>query len=300
MLDAMELRAFAQRTREAYLHWAIELARQTQTAPELLEAADLERFLLHLLRGQHLAPSTCNQALQALRFLWCSVLKRPVIVVDLPSAHVPQRLPEILSRTEVARILAAASNLRNRAALMTTYAAGLRVSEVSHLRVADIDSERMALRVEQGKGGRDRYSLLPPQLLETLRLYWRAYRPHVWLFPQLHADLPIDPGQAQKWFYAAKKKAGIGKRTGIHGLRHPCRARRPLHRAAVSQVAGMPAETPARPFATHLLEAGVDLPTIQGLMGHSSLSTTQRYLHLVQPNDRAAAARLNLLDSLSV
>lgn len=270
MLDAMELRAFAQRTREAYLHWAFDLARHTHTPPEQLDAADLERYLLHLLRDQHLAPATCNQALQALRFLWCSVLKRPDITVDLPSAHVPQRLPEILSRAEVARILDAAGNLRNRAALMTTYAAGLRVSEVSHLRVADIDGERMALRVEQGKGGRDRYSLLPRQLLDTLRLYWRAYHPRVWLFPQRHADVPIDPGQAQKWFYAARDHAGITKKVGIHALRHA--------------------------FATHLLEDGVDLRTIQGLMGHSSISTTQRYLHLAQPKP---AANLNLLDRLA-
>jgi len=270
MLDAMELRAFAPRTREAYLHWVIELANHTHTAPELLGPADLERFLLHLIREQHLAPATCNQALQALRFLWCTVLKRPDITVDLPNARIPQRLPEILSRSEVARILDAAGNLRNRAALMTAYAAGLRVSELSHLRVADIDSERMALRVEQGKGGRDRYSLLPQQLLETLRQYWRAYRPRVWLFPQRHADVPIAPGQAEKWFYAAKKRAGITKRTGIHGLRHA--------------------------FATHLLEDGVDLRTIQGLMGHSSISTTQRYLHLAQPKP---TANLNLLDGLA-
>ncbi len=273
MLDAMELRAFAHRTREAYLHWAIELARYTHTSPEDLDAADLERFLLHLLREQHLSPSTCNQALHALRFLWSEVLKRPEIMVALPSPKVPRRLPVILSRVEVARILEAAGNLRNRAALMATYAAGLRVAEVAHLRVADIDSERMALRVEQGKGGRDRYSLLPPQLLETLRLYWRAYHPQVWLFPQRHADVPIDPGQAQKWFYTARDHAGITKKVGIHSLRHA--------------------------FATHLLEAGVDLRTIQVLMGHSALSTTQRYLHLVQPNDLSATSRLNLLNGLA-
>jgi len=273
LLDALELRGFAKRTREAYLHWAIELARHTHTAPEQLDTADLEQFLLHLLRERHLSPSTCNQALHALRFLWCEVLKRPDIVVDLPSPKVPLRLPVILSRLEVARILDAASNLRDRAALMTTYAAGLRVAEVSHLRVADIDSERKALRVEQGKGGRDRYSLLPPQLLETLRRYWRAYRPHIWLFPQRHADVPIDPGQAQKWFYNARDRAGISKKVGIHALRHA--------------------------FATHLLEAGVDLRTIQELMGHSALSTTQRYLHLVQPNDLSATSRLNLLNDLA-
>ncbi len=212
MLDAMELRPFAQRTREAYLHWAIELARHTHTAPDQLVTADLETFILHLLRERHLAPATCAQALQALRFLWCVVLKRPDIVVDLPSPIIPQRLPLILSRAEVARILDAACNLRNRVVLMTTYAAGLRVSEVCHLRVADIDSERMALRVEQGKGARDRYSLLPPQLLEALRLYWRAYRPQVWLFPSRRADIPVDISLVQKWFYAARDKAGVSKR----------------------------------------------------------------------------------------
>lgn len=273
MLDAMELRAFAQRTREAYLNWVIELARHTHTGPEQLDATDLERFLLHLLRERRLAPATCNQALQALRFLWCVVLKRPDIVVDLPNPRIPQRLPLILSRAEVARIIGAACNLRNRAVLMTTYAAGLRVSEVCHLRVADIDSERMALRVEQGKGARDRYSLLPPQLLETLRLYWRTYRPRVWLFPQRHADIPVEPGQAQKWFYAARDKAGIAKRVGIHSLRHA--------------------------FATHLLEAGVDLRTIQALMGHSGISSTMRYLHLAQPETLSVAPRMNLLDALS-
>ena len=131
----------------------------------------------------------------------------------------------------------------------------------------------MALRVEQGKGGRDRYSLLPPQLLEALRAYWRMVHPRVWLFPQRHADVPIDPGQAQKWFYAARDRAGITKRVGIHSLRHA--------------------------FATHLLEAGVDLHTIQGLMGHSSLSTTERYLHLAQPEALSAISRLNLLDGLA-
>ena len=272
MLDAMELRAFAQRTREAYLHWAIELARHTHTAPDQLDAADLERFLLYLLRERHLSPATCNQALYALRFLWCIVLKRPDIVVDLPNARVPQRLPQILSRSEVARILDSASNQRNRAVLTATYAAGLRVSEVCHLRVADIDSERMTLRIEQGKGGRDRYSLLPPQLLETLREYWRCYRPRVWLFPQRHADVPVDPRQAEKWFYDARDRAGITKRVGIHSLRHA--------------------------FATHLLETGADLRTIQGLMGHGSLSSTQRYLHLARPEALANVARLNLLAGL--
>lgn len=273
MIDAMELRGFAARTREAYLYWVEGLARHTHTRPDLLDTAALERYLLHLLRERHLAYSTCNQALHAIRFFWRDVLKRPDIVVELPNPHVPQRLPEILSREEVARLIDAAANLRDRTALMTTYAAGLRVSELSRLRVADIDSARMALRVDQGKGARDRYSLLPQSLLDALRLYWRAYRPRVWLFPQRHADVPIDPGQAQKWFYAAKRRAGIAKHTGIHGLRHA--------------------------FATHLLEAGVDVHTIQTLMGHRSISTTMRYFHLAQQKVLSTASPMNLLAGLA-
>jgi site-specific recombinase XerD len=273
MLDAMELRGFATRTREAYLYWVRELAHHTRTRPDQLDTAALEAYLLHLLRERHLAYSTCNQALHALRFFWRDVLKRPDIVVQLPNPHVPQRLPEILSREEVARLIDAAANLRDRTALMTAYAAGLRVSELSHLRVADIDSARMALRIDQGKGARDRYSLLPQSLLEALRLYWRAYRPGVWLFPQRHADVPIDPGQAQKWFYAAKRRAGITKHTGIHGLRHA--------------------------FATHLLEAGVDVHTIQTLMGHRSISTTMRYFHLAQQKVLSTATPMNLLAGLA-
>ena len=272
LIDALVLRNFALRTREVYLYWAIELARFTHASPDQLDTDDLERFLLHLLRDRHLSPSTCNQARHALHFLWCEVLKRPDFAVELPSARAPQRLPEILSREEVARLLAAARNLRDRVALMIPYAAGLRVAELAHLRVTDIDSQRMALRVEQGKGGRDRYTLLPPDLLEALRLYWRAYRPRIWLFPQRHGDVPIDPGQAQKWFYAARNRAGISKKVGIHALRHA--------------------------FATHLLEAGVDIHTIQELMGHASLSSTQRYLHLARPDALSSAPRLNLLAAL--
>ena len=155
----------------------------------------------------------------------------------------------------MAQILAASTNLTHHTLLMTTYAAGLRVAEVCALRVADIDSERMMLRVVCGKGAKDRYTLLSPRLLDMLRLYWQASRPRTWLFPRRSDDsLPIDIGNAQKMYYAAKKRAGITKEGGIHSLRHA--------------------------FATHLLEAGVDVHTIQRLMGHGHLSTTARYFHL--------------------
>jgi site-specific recombinase XerD len=272
MLDAMELRGYAERTRETYLHWIIELARHTHASPDQLGAADLEAFLLYLRRARGLSYSTCHQALHALRFFWREVLQRPDEVVHLPYPRVPQRQPELLSRDEVRRLIEAAGNPRDRVALMTTYAAGLRVSELCHLRVADIDSIRMALRIEQGKGQRDRYSLLPPSLLAALRQYWRDYRPKTWLFPQRHVDRPVDTGQAQKWFYAAKRRAGITKRTGIHGLRHA--------------------------FASHLLEAGVDVRTLQALMGHRALGTTMRYLHPAKIGHLSTQSPLNLLDGL--
>jgi len=272
MLDAMELRGFAQRTRAVYLYWIVELARHTRTAPDRLDTADLEAFLLHLSRDRHLAYASCRQALHALRFFWREVLKRPDPVLALPVPKVPQRLPEILSREEIARLFEAAACLRDRVALMTAYAAGLRVAELCRLRVTDIDSARQTLRVEQGKGGRDRYTLLPPPLLDALRQYWRACRPRTWLFPQRRGDRPVQPNQAQKWFYAAKRRAGIVKRTGIHGLRHA--------------------------FATHLVEAGVPVPTVQALLGHHSLGTTQRYLHLARPAAITPASPLNLLGGL--
>ncbi len=272
MLDAMELRGYAERTRESYLYWIVELARHTHTSPDQLGAADLENFLLHLRRDRGLSYSTCHQALHALRFFWREVLQRPEGVVSLPYPRVPQRQPELLSRDEVRCLIGAAGNPRDRVALMTTYAAGLRVSELCHLRVGDVDSTRMALRIEQGKGARDRYSLLPPALLAALRQYWRDYRPKTWLFPQRHADRPVDTGQAQKWFYAAKRRAGISKRTGIHGLRHA--------------------------FASHLLEAGVDVRTLQALMGHRTLGTTMRYLHPAKIGQLSTQAPLNLLAGL--
>lgn len=272
MLDAMELRGYAQRTREVYLHWITELARYAHCSPDQLGTVDLEGFLLHLSRDRHLAYASCRQALHALRFFWCAVLKRPDPVLALPTPKVPQRQPELLSREDVRRLLAAAASPRDRVALMTAYAAGLRVAELCHLRVSDIDSTRMTLRIEQGKGARDRYSLLPPPLLDALRHYWRLYRPRTWLFPQRHADRPVDPSQAQKWFYAAKRRAGITKRTGIHGLRHA--------------------------FATHLIEAGVDVPTLQTLLGHRAIGTTLRYVHLARPALQTPNSPLNLLAGL--
>lgn len=250
----MQLRGLAQRTQKVYLAIVEQLANYYHQSPAQLSQQQIDAYLLYLIEQRKLAWSSTNQAACALRFLYHVTLHQPDTHCCIVSRRAPAKLPEILSQEEVNRILDGCLCIRHRALLMTTYAAGLRVSETCALKVGDIDSSRMMLRVEDGKGGRDRYSLLSPQLLETLRQYWRAERPRHWLFAKLDGSGPIDVSQAQKAFYRAKRRARITKEGGIHSLRHA--------------------------FATHLLEAGVDIHTISRLMGHDKITTTARYLHL--------------------
>jgi len=250
----MIVRGLSANTQEAYISAVIGLSRYYHLSPVLLSQEQVQHYLYHLIIERKLSWSTTNQAASAFRFLFHHTLKQSSAEFTIPHRKVPQKLPEILSREEVARIFAACLNLKHRAMLMVTYAAGLRASETCALKLTSIDRERMMFRIEDSKGGKDRYSLLPQHLLDTLSLYWRAFRPVIWLFPKTDGSRPIDVSQIQKIFYAAKRRAGITKSGGIHALRHS--------------------------FATHLLEAGVDLPTIQKLMGHNHLSTTARYLHV--------------------
>ncbi len=256
MHDAMLVRGLAVRTRQSYLSAIARLAAFYHTNPQQLTAAQVEAWLLHLVSERKLSYSTVNQAASACRFLYGTVLKRDQATFAVPMAKTPQRQPEILGRAELAALFAAAPTLQARALLMTLYAAGLRVSEACALRVSDIDSQpdRMCLRVEQGKGARDRYSLLPPTLLAVLRLYWQMYRPRDWLFPNRNRTGRLDVKSAQRRYYQSRHAAGLSKSGGIHTLRH-C-------------------------FATHLLESGVDLFTLQTLLGHEQITTTSRYLHL--------------------
>jgi len=272
MIDAMVLRGFAVRTRETYLACVTALARHYRRPPDQLGTDQLQAYLLYLITEKKLAYASVNQAACAFRFLFERVLNRPNARFDIPMAKVPKRLPQILSRTEVARLIDAARTLRGRTLLMTTYAAGLRVSEVCALQVADIESapDRMCLKVRQGKGNQDRYTLLSPRLLECLRSWWRITRPQRWLFPNPAGSASIDPTTAQRIYCAARDAAGIRPEGGIHTLRH-C-------------------------FATHLLEAGVDLPTLQRLLGHGHISTTMRYLHLSHHHLTGTASPLELLN----
>ena len=275
MIDAMVLRGLARRTQQAYLSVVAQLAAHYHCSPDRLDGAQVKAWLLHRITERHLAYMTVNQAVCALKFFFDTVLGRRAEAITIPYAHTPQRRPEILSREELARLFEAATNLRTRTLLMTAYAAGLRVSEVCALRVADIDSapDRMCIRVVAGKGGKDRYTLLSPSLLEALRVYWRICKPRVWLFPRAtDAAQPFDISSAQRGYYRARDRAGITKTGGIHTLRHA--------------------------FATHLLEAGVDLATLAKLLGHGHLSTTQRYLHLARPGSIPHDSPLDLLHRL--
>jgi len=266
----MVLRGMAARTRESYLAALTGLAKHYHKGPDQLNEQEVQDYLFYLINERKLAWSTCNIATNAFKFFYHVTLKQRAVDFCIPRRRPPSRLPEILSREEVTRLIELTVHRKHRALLMTTYAAGLRVSEVVHLKLSDIDSDRMALRVEQGKGAKDRYTLLSPKLLAELRDYWRFYRPKTWLFPRMRTpDEPMDPKQAQKIYYAAKKRAGITKRCGIHGLRHA--------------------------FATHLLESGVDLHTIQRLLGHGHLSTTLVYFHLAQKDLTATRSPLDLL-----
>jgi site-specific recombinase XerD len=272
MIDAMLLRGFAPRTQEAYCAAVGALARHYHRSPERLGTGQLQSYLLHLITEKKLAYASVNQASCAFRFLFGTVLRQPEAHLEIPMAKVPKRLPQILSREEVARLIEATATLRGRTLLTTTYAAGLRVSEVCALQLADIESapDRMCLKVRQGKGGEDRYTLLSPRLLEALRRYWREQRPRHWLFPNASGSAPIDVSTAQRMYCAARDGAGIPREGGIHSLRHA--------------------------FATHLLEAGVDLPTIQRLLGHGYISTTMRYLHLARTHLTGTTSPLELLE----
>jgi len=257
MIREMQLRQFSKRTIESYVDAVLGLAKHFHRSPDRLALEEVRSYLHHLLVERKLAQGTCNLRAAAITFFYREVLGQAAFRLGVRRKHTG-KLPEVYSRDELARLFQAAGNLQHRAFLMTTYAAGLRLSEVRYLRPVHIHSERMLIRVEQGKGQKDRYTLLSPQLLQELRAYWREYRPGEWLFPNKKRSGPILRGTAQHIFYNVKRRAGLRRGHGIHTLRH-C-------------------------FATHLLEAGVDLRTIQLLLGHKSLQTTSLYLHVTEKN----------------
>jgi integrase/recombinase XerD len=256
MVREMELRNYSLRTIESYVADVKGLARYYNRRPDQLGDEQIRRYLLHLREERKLSVSTCNQVHCALKFLYEITLRRPQAALTVPRLRGEQKLPEILSAVEVGAIIAASRTQRDRVLLMLTYGGGLRLSEVTSLRHGDLDRERLLIRVEQGKGNKDRYTLLPNSALDDLDRYYAEYgKPGPWVFFQKsNPQKPMDTSMAQKVYYSAKHAAGIHKQGGIHALRHA--------------------------FSTHLLEAGCDLPSLQRMLGHSNVNTTMRYLHV--------------------
>ena len=259
MVEDMTLRKLAPKTQTAYLRAVIKFTRFFGQSPDLASSEDLRTFQLHLVETD-LSPITINATLTGLGFFFGVTLERPSALKRMSRVRQPQKLPQVLSVDEVARLLAAARNPKHRAALAVAYGAGLRASEVVHLKIPDIDSERMIVRVVQGKGRRDRYAMLSPSLLELLRAWWRHGHAQGkmlqggWLFPGRNLVNPLSTRQLNTACHLAADAAGLKRRVSMHTLRHS--------------------------FATHLLENKVDIRVIQVLLGHRKLETTARYSHV--------------------
>ncbi len=274
MLDDMRMRKLEAKTRAGYIRAVRNLTGYLGRSPDTATVEDLRRFQLHMVdRGS--SPITLNATITGLKFFFGVTLDRPELMTKMQPVHVPQTLPVVLSRDEVARLISAAPNLKYQTALSIAYGTGLRVSEVIALKVSDIDSQRMTLRVEQGKGDKDRYAMLSPVLLERLRSWWRVAHaqgkmlPNGWLFPGLNPMDSLSTRQLNRAIHAAAEAAQIDKRVSMHTLRHS--------------------------FATHLLEQKVDIRVIQVLLGHKKLETTSIYTHVATEILREVVSPLETL-----
>lgn len=272
MLEDMSIRNFAENTQLSYLQQVVCFARHFDRSPDELGPEEVRAYQSHLVNERHLSAGSVGIATAALRFLYRVTLKRDWTSDDIPMPKKPFILPVVLSPEEVRLFLASVANLKHRTILMTAYAAGLRVSECTHLKVTDVDSQRMVIRVDQGKGNKDRYVMLSPRLLEALRAYWTSERPKDWLFPGDIPGRPITRDAVGQACQKAHRACGITKPITPHSLRHA--------------------------FATHLLESGADVRRIQLLLGHRSLATTSRYLKIATSTVCATTSPLDLLPKI--
>jgi len=271
MIKEMTLRRFAPKTQEAYVAAVAGLARYYSRSPEKIDKQMIQDYLLYLMEDRKLSWNSCNVAVSGLRFFYTQALGMDSMFLSIPPRKSDSTLPEIFSVEELEKLFSALTNQKHRTMLMTTYAAGLRVSELVGLKVTDIDSKRMMIRVKQGKGRKDRYTILSRKLLAELRIYYRMYHPPIWLFYSgKKTKRALCVNTPQRVYTQAKEKTGLTKGKGIHTLRH-C-------------------------FATHLLEAGVDLRTIQMLMGHCCITTTMTYLQVTRKHLGSVKSPLDLLD----
>jgi len=269
MISEMQLRCFSEATQEAYQRAVAGLAGYYDISPDRIDSDQLKNYVLSLTRERNLAYSSVNAIAGGIRFFYRQVMDREDMATAIPPRKTPRHLPEILSAEELIRLFETPKNLKHKMILMTAYGCGLRVSEVVSLKVTDIDSERMMVRIEQAKGAKDRYTILSPRLLGELRVYWLKYRPTSWLFYSSMGRRKLSRATPQQVFKKAKEKAGIKKKVTFHSLRHG--------------------------FATNLLEAGADLRTIQILLGHASISSTARYIHVARKDLGDTKSPLDLL-----
>lgn len=275
MIAAMRQRGFSVRTHKSYLAAITDLARYYRRSPAQLNVTELQAYFNYLAQERELSGASCRLYLNAIRFLYLQVLKWRSFDVSLVVPKRAQRVPELLTRAEVQRIFDACTNAKHRMLLEITYGCGLRVSEVVTLRVRHVDGERGLLRVEQGKGAKDRLVILAPDLLQKLRRYWSRYRPSDWLFPRAQdVDAHLSVTTAQRVFTRAKAVGGVHKLGGIHSLRHA--------------------------YATHQLEHGLPVHELQRLLGHGNLQSTLRYLHWLPGRCQKDQSHADLIAALEV
>lgn len=266
----LELKNLSPRTRSCYLTWMRSFALHFHRSPDELGEPEIRDYLYYLIQEKKASQAGVSQAYSALKFFYETTLKQDWNGFRIPRVQKGKRLPVVLSQQEIRAIFSVIRNLKHRAVLMTIYSAGLRISEALHLKVADIDSQRMTIRVQQGKGQKDRYTLLAQRTLEVLRDYWKEYRPQGWLFPGKPESEPLSVSAVQKVFERILLQAGVKKHASVHTLRHS--------------------------FATHLLEEGTDLYHIQRLLGHATPKTTAVYLHLSRKDLGGVTSPIDLLE----
>lgn len=272
LLDCMQVRHFSIRTQQAYVRWVYDLAKHTHRSPDTLQDSELKKYLWSLTLDRHLSSSTCAQAFHALNFFYGQVLGRTFTEQLLPPMKRQQKIPELLSVSEVKRIIDVCRNPKYRMMITLCYGCGLRLSEVCSLKVKNIAGEEKVIHLQQAKGAKDRRIPISDSLLHQLLLYWQGIHPIIYLFFKPGEDQPLHQSSLQKAYYKAKKDAGVLKDGGIHALRHA--------------------------FATHQLMAGMPLPELQRILGHKDIRTTVRYTHWLPHYQAVNGAQFDLLKQL--
>ena len=270
MIMDMELKNLSPRTIKTYVYWMKEFTVHYGKSPERLGDEEIRDYLHYILKNKKASQSSMNQAYSALKFFYERTLQREWNGSKIPRSKIPKKLPVVLSQDEVQRIFSATNNLKHLAAFMIIYSGGLRVGEAVKLKLSDIDRDRMNIRIRQGKGAKDRYTILGERALEVIREYWHAYHPKNWLFQGEKAGNYLSVSSIQRAFRGSLTRAGITKKASVHTLRHS--------------------------FATHLLERGIDLYFIQRLLGHTSPKTTSVYIHVARKNIAQIKSPIDFLD----